>query len=171
MDERTITLIRLDDHVFAIPDIGDRTQLGTFPSNEITGLNPAVPQEVDDHRRRRRLSVRTRYRNGLKRSQECGEHLPSSIKREIHLACAFTLGMIQGYRGGSDHQIQIGVEQVRIVTHMDPYSPGLQPIHQSTGGLFRTLDPMPTLLQESSQARHAHAPDTDHMNAKLSLPK
>ncbi len=106
--ERAVGLVRLDDHVVALPELRVRPEGVHLPADHRGGIEAGVGEEVRRHRGGGGLPVRAGDGDAVLEPHELGEHLGPGDDRDLAPPRLHHLGVVAPDRRGDDDDVHLG---------------------------------------------------------------
>ncbi len=168
LQQRAVTLVGLGDKAGTAAVMGVGARFAQFATHGERGVEPAVLQCHDEHRRGGGLAVRARHHQRGVTGHELGQHhrpqdhRDSPAPRLDQLRIGLRDRGVRGDHGGRAAGQQ--VQRRRVVPDPDLGATCPQRHHAARLLGIRTGHQAATVQQDAGHSRHPGSPDTDHVH-------
>ena len=161
--EAAVAFVGLDHHPVALAEPGVRSVAVDDAAVDDGRVEPARVEHRGDHRRRRRLPVRSGDRDRLLHAHQLGEHFGALDDRQAPLDRRFDLGIAAADGGGDDDDGRVA-EILGFLADHDRDAELAQALDDIAFRDVRALHLVAELVHHLGDARHADAADPDEVD-------
>jgi hypothetical protein len=161
--ERAIAFVRLDDHVFALPDAGVRAGMVHAAAHDERRIEPGSGQHRGCHGSGGGLSMRAGDGDAVFQAHQLGEHFGARDHRNFQAVRLGNLDVVRRNGRRYDNDVR-AVDVVGCVAFLNRGAQIPQALGNGSRLQIGTRNRVTARKQDFGNAAHAAAPDADQMD-------